>query len=571
MRSIIVFLLIFAMRAAAQWSQDPRVNTVWEQPEDQGAPVICTDGEGGAIVAWGSDRDGTSIFANRVDKFGYRQWGNNGVQISPERGIRTPTNIIPVDNGGAIIVWEDFTKSFELGVQDNPENEMYVQRVDRDGRILWDSSGVVIRERIEGTRIGDFQIVSDDYQTFMISWYDGRQPIQWYVQRIDLTGQIAFEPNGRPIPIESPIFSGLRRVIPDGKGGMYMARYRNTGEGGTVVDKINKDGSFPWPMDGVPVYTGGPMDMVSDGQGGAIIAGVHFTSPSPENNAEGRIQRMDSTGQVLWGDSGKIYTPDADVETFPNIESDGTGGALVTWDDTTSGERMRYVARFNRDGKMLWKTQGFRLWIRTVNGPPIFSNDMGSIVWLANEVRTILQGDLYSFRVDSSGTVSWGMDGVLIRYRDFEEWPYFLEVTPDGRGGFIAVWSERRPSGWQNLALQQVSVNGKLGEVITRVEDAPEVWKYPQDFFLFSTYPNPSNPATNIRFSLRTSGKIQIHVIDIRGQRVTTLIDQRFTNGTYQVFWNGHNQTGKEVSSGVYFIQMVVDGQTQVRKHVLIH
>jgi hypothetical protein len=58
-----------------QWSNAPRINTVWEQPENQGAPVICTDGGGGAIVAWGSER---GIFANRVDKFGYRQWGNKG-------------------------------------------------------------------------------------------------------------------------------------------------------------------------------------------------------------------------------------------------------------------------------------------------------------------------------------------------------------------------------------------------------------------------------------------------------------------------------------------------------------
>jgi len=565
MKWIIILLIISpAVVCHAQWSNAPCVNTVWEQPENQGAPVICTDGNGGAIVAWGSDH---GIRANRVDKFGYRQWGNNGVPVLPVPGPHIPTNIIPDGRGGAIIIWEDFTKGFQIGDPNNPENEMYVQRIGRTGKRLWDTSGVVIREFIAKAGIGDFQIVTDDYQTFMISWFDQREPWQWYVQRINLNGQIAFEKNGRPIPIESKAFNNLRRVVSDGKGGMLMARPRSGV--GIIVEKINKDGTFPWPIGGKPVVSGGPIAMVSDGHSGAIVAGIRFTTGPPNFNAEGQIQRINLETQLLWGNNGQIFAPDADVETFPAVVSDGAGGALVVWDDTTSGKRARYVTRFNHDGKLLWKTQGFRLWLRTVNGPPIFSNDKGSIMWLANEISTT-QGDLYAFRVDSSGAISWGMDGVLIRYRDFEEWPYFLEVTPDGQGGFIAVWSERRSSGWQNLALQQVSVNCKLGDVITRVENVAHLWQYPQDFFLFSTYPNPSKPVTKISFSLRNPSQIQLHVIDIRGQRVITLVDRPFASGKYEIQWDGRTHNKQEVSSGVYFIQMVRGNQTQVRKLLLI-
>ena len=101
MNSRILILMCCMVRITyGQWSNDPRINTVWEQPENQGAPVICTDGDGGAIVAWASQR---GIFANRVDKRGYRQWGANGAQISPINGRRLTTNIIPDGRGGAII------------------------------------------------------------------------------------------------------------------------------------------------------------------------------------------------------------------------------------------------------------------------------------------------------------------------------------------------------------------------------------------------------------------------------------------------------------------------------------
>ncbi len=568
MKQALFFLTIaFPALAFTQWSNDPRVNTVWEQRENQGAPVICTDGEGGAIVAWGSER---GIFANRVDKFGFRQWGNNGVPISPPAGFRTPTNIIPDGLGGAVIVWEDFTKSFELGVPNNPENEMYVQRVDRQGRRLWDSSGVIIRERIEKAGIGDFEILSDDYQTFMISWFDQREPWQWYVQRIDANGQVAFEPNGRPVPIESFANNARRRVVSDDKGGMLMTRFRQNVNQTAVVDKITKEGEFPWPTEGVAVNTGGAFAMTCDGGGGAIVAGRYFTSGPPNFDVEGRIQHIDSTGQLLWGEAGKIFTHNADERTIPFLVEDGNGGALITWDDTTGGKRHRFVARFDHDGRMLWKTPGFRIWYHSTLEPLVFSNLSGSMIWLINDFDTP-QGDLYAFRVDSSGAAAWGMDGVLIRHRDIEKWPYFLEATTDGQGGFIAVSSERRTPGWQNLVLQQVNAHGKLGEVITSVAEHGDPGNLPAGFLLRAPFPNPLQPATKIEFSLHKPSQVLLRIVNLSGQEVIRLIERALAEGNHTVNWDGRDQRGKEVSSGIYFCQLIVDGAAQVRKLALVH
>jgi len=567
MKHIISLLMLLVTELAAQWSNDPRVNTVWEQNENQGAPVICTDGNGGAIVAWGSER---GIFANRVDKFGYRQWGNNGVQVSPLRGFRTPTNIITDGQGGAIVVWEDFTKSFEAGEQQRPENEMYVQRIDRQGKRLWDSSGVVIRERIVGTRIGDFQILSDDYLTFMLTWFDERQSGQWYVQRIDLKGQIAFELTGRLIPTESKIDNGRRIVVSDGNKGMLMARFRQNADQTTVVDKITADGEFPWPQDGISVNTGGAFAMTSDGQGGAIIAGIYRISDPPNSIWEGRIQHIDSIGQLLWGESGKIFTPAADVKTIPFIVEDGDSGAIVTWDDTTGVKRQRFIARFDQNGTLKWKTDGFRLWYHSTIDPLVMSALNGTMIWLINDFDTPL-GDLYAFTVDSSGVVRWGLDGVLIRYRNFEEWPYFLEATYDGQGGFVAVWSERRTSGWQNLVVQQVSVHGRLGEVITSVEEVGGVRNQPAGFFLHPPFPNPLQPITRINFFLHEPSHVSLRIVSLTGREVIRLVERPLAQGNHTISWEGRDQSGKEVVNGIYFCQLMVGTISQVRKILVIH
>ncbi|MCG3153493.1 MAG: hypothetical protein DKINENOH_00081 [bacterium] len=568
-RMLLAFIVLWVgadqHRGFAQWSNDPRVNTVWEQPENQGAPVIYTDGDGGAIVAWASER---GVFANRVDKLGYRQWGNNGVPVSPPGGLRTPTNIIPDGQGGGIVVWEDFTKSAVAGEQRRLENEMYVQRLDRQGKRLWDSSGVVIRERIVGTRIGDFQILSDDYQTFMLTWYDERQSGQWYIQRLDWNGQIAFEQNGRAIPIERPANNDQRRVVSDGKSGMLMARGNQ--QLGVVVDKVAKDGIFPWPLGGIPTYTGGPIAMAIDSKGGAIIAGIHFNSQPPNFDAEGRIQRMDSTGKLLWGEGGKIFTPDADVKTIPRIVADGAGGALVTWDDTTNSVRQRFVARYDSDGNRLWKTPGFRIWYHSTMAPTIISNGKGSMIWLVVDFNTPA-GDLFAFRVDSSGTVSWGTEGILIRYRNFEEWPYYLEATPDQTGGFIAVWSETRAPGWQNLALQQVNVHGQLGEVMTAVKESGRNLKQPGAFFLYAPFPNPLRPATRIDFVLHQRAHVSLRIVNLAGQEVIRLIEQPLAPGNHTVSWDARDHNKKEVVNGIYFCQLMAGSISQVRKILVIH
>ena len=70
------FLLVNAALLFSQWSQDPTVNTVLDKPGDQRLPLIATDGKGGAIVAWDED-DG--VWANWIDRYGYRRWGRAGM------------------------------------------------------------------------------------------------------------------------------------------------------------------------------------------------------------------------------------------------------------------------------------------------------------------------------------------------------------------------------------------------------------------------------------------------------------------------------------------------------------
>jgi len=78
----------------------------------------------------------------------------------------------------------------------------------------------------------------------------------------------------------------------------------------------------------------------------------------------------------------------------------------------------------------------------------------------------------------------------------------------------------------------------------------------PIGYQLEANYPNPFNPSTTVRFSLPAAAQVHLIIYNVHGQLVRTLRDQRFGTGYHQVVWNGWDDTGKPVASGVYFLQM---------------
>ena len=83
---------------------------------------------------------------------------------------------------------------------------------------------------------------------------------------------------------------------------------------------------------------------------------------------------------------------------------------------------------------------------------------------------------------------------------------------------------------------------------------------------LFSNYPNPFNPETTISFDLANQCSVTIEVYNIKGQKVKTLAKDMFTPGHHTVVWNGTDNKGKSVSSGVYFYRMSTPNHTSLGK-----
>lgn len=92
----------------------------------------------------------------------------------------------------------------------------------------------------------------------------------------------------------------------------------------------------------------------------------------------------------------------------------------------------------------------------------------------------------------------------------------------------------------------------------------------PAKFELYQNYPNPFNPSTKINFSVQSQVAVKIRIFDVRGRQLTTLIDKVHSPGNYFIEWNGTSDSGEVMPSGVYFYEMLVGGNREAKRLVLI-
>ena len=123
--------------------------------------------------------------------------------------------------------------------------------------------------------------------------------------------------------------------------------------------------------------------------------------------------------------------------------------------------------------------------------------------------------------------------------------------------------------GSQSAQLEVVTLRIIYSGVITSAPEAPA--GTPQNFMLAQNYPNPFNPSTVIRFSLPLAGHARLAIYDVLGRRLRTLVDGMQPAGAQQVTWDGRNEAGASVASGVYFYRLEANGLSQTRKLTLMH
>ena len=98
----------------------------------------------------------------------------------------------------------------------------------------------------------------------------------------------------------------------------------------------------------------------------------------------------------------------------------------------------------------------------------------------------------------------------------------------------------------------------------------------PQTAVSISNYPNPFNPATTVEFRIENSelridhSHVSINIYNVKGQRIRSLVDGVYPTGVHNVVWNGMDDNGLSMSSGVYFYQIITNGYIATKKMIML-
>ena len=104
---------------------------------------------------------------------------------------------------------------------------------------------------------------------------------------------------------------------------------------------------------------------------------------------------------------------------------------------------------------------------------------------------------------------------------------------------------------------------GMVGTITVSALSIDEV-TIPNNYSIYSIYPNPFNPVTKITYGLREYSNVKIAIFDLSGKRVATLINKFQSSGYHSIDWNADNH-----ASGIYFIKMITDEYINTKKIIL--
>jgi hypothetical protein len=245
---------------------------------------------------------------------------------------------------------------------------------------------------------------------------------------------------------------GMQAVSDGDYGKIFVWRCNS----GVYVQRVNSAGEVLWGDDGILVGKG----LVQPNSWYFPQTPIYAVSDEAGGilltwtNSQGVLaQRVDRTGSLMWDDD--LIASSTEVVALPAMTSDGTGGFIVAWSEVRNDINNIYAQRVSGTGIKQWDPAGVILSsdVGITGGRPKAVSDgaSGAIISWEDNLR-----DIYCQRIDSSGLVVWAENGIAVAVGGKRQWNH--ETCTDGAGGAFFMWEED----WLELRVQRVNLDGEL-------------------------------------------------------------------------------------------------------------
>jgi len=492
----------------SQWNSNPAINTaISTSANNQKDARIVTDSKSGAIITWVDYKNSLTsgdIYAQRINYAGINKWTTNGVVICNDISNQTAVASDDAGNGSAVFAWNDWRSG---------NKDIYVQKIDSSGNIQWISNGIGIA--IKNAHQADPKIISDGSGGAIVVWQDSVSG-NWdiYAQRINSSGSIQWTSGG--VVICNAANSQINpKLESDGLGGVIITWQdkRNGIEYDIYAQRINASGTIQWIANGIAICNS-PDGQTNpkiepDGANGAYIA---WQDKRNGNDYNIFTQRINSSGATQWTANGVPVCTAIGNQSAIDITSDLINGVIVTWKDQRTGVVQVYVDMLNPLGASAWTTLNGTYIANGINPNIIGDANGGAIITWQDSTTASGAWNVYSQRIDANGTQLWNSGGTAIAIANGGQTS--PKNVADGNGGSIYTWQDKRNTIDLDIFAHKLNTNG----VISIAEH-----KSKNNLFEIICYPNPSSNQTNIKINSNTILQTWMIIIyDTTGKKIMT-------------------------------------------------
>jgi len=188
--------------------------------------------------------------------------------------------------------------------------------------------------------------------------------------------------------------------------------------------------------------------------------------------------------------------------------------------------------------------------------------EMGGLaLTLQGDNRLDIETEINSMFELSGMAVKSSVDGDIIRVLIYSEEGTYM---PSGVHQVVKIMNS------SNLTIKDIQLSSADGLVLRPQIEKSAGTLVPGSFMLHQNYPNPFNPTTEIKFDLPQSASVNLTVYNLLGREIRSLVDETLPAGVHVVVWDGRDDTGQAVASGIYFYRLSSDAYSARKKMLLL-
>ena len=546
---------------------------------NQLSPQIASLDIGGAVVVWEDYRTGAfspATFAQRITSNGGTAWTVDGIQVCTFGGGEFEPQVVPDNDHGVIVSWRDMRA---LG-------DVYAQRLDAFGTRLWSSTGVALTG--SGQQFAP-RMASDGNGGAFVSWIDHRYSPDGdiYAGHLNAAGTPLGTANGTAIAVV-PGLQFRAPIVSDGQGGAIMAwEDLRSSDSHIYSQRIDRYGNWGYPSAEIVSASDVPGD-----QGGQVNLAWNASRLDPwpaqyiDRYTVWRALDPALASMLLAAGDTPLVSADAvPPGTLNGIRLETMAGATSFWQLIASLDAY-HLSSYGYAAPTLFDS--------TLTSPDahhfqvIAHHDAGNEYWIsppasARSVDNLAPAApllLTAQRVGADVLLNWTRSAEneedLAGYRVYRASSAGVQPLPES---FLTdspdtlLTDVSPPAGFLYYIVTAEDIHGNQSPpsneasvaLPTGAGDTPS----PSRLALRGNFPNPFGASTEVRVGLPRASDVRLEVFDVVGRRVAVRTTAGVAPGWQSIAFDGRDERGGRLASGVYFYRVTAAGETRTHKMVI--